>query len=46
MDKVLRQPEWAKSLGENLSRHVAANFSWQKATDGYLALLNPSKAQS
>lgn len=38
--KVLNEPAWAKLLGENLRHHVQSNFSWRRAADNYLALLN------
>ncbi|CAG1022850.1 partial GDP-mannose-dependent alpha-(1-6)-phosphatidylinositol monomannoside mannosyltransferase, partial [Methylococcales bacterium] len=41
MLKVLRDPEWARGIGENLRRHVFSNFSWHKAAEKYMALLNP-----
>ena len=45
IDKILREPEWAKTIGENLNQHIKTHFTWQKATDNYLALLTKNPAQ-
>ena len=42
LDRALSDPEWASSLSRRLQAHIKSNFTWNKAADNYLTLLEPN----